>query len=208
MIWLTADLHIGDPRLHLFPRPFPSAEHAAEQMVENWNSVITDNDAVVYVVGDFCIGQIKWLKYAERLNGQKILLKGNYDTFPNEEYIDHGFVDIIDDNLHLSIDDPESNRKLNLNIVHYPTKSVADRFNVVGHIHGAWRVQKNMLNVGVDSNNYYPVSLDDVFFFYNAIINFYDQDVWCHNHPANAAHEGRGKEGTYWEREFAGSLTA
>jgi len=36
-------------------------------------------------------------------------------------------------------------------IDHYPTNGKSDIFNVVGHIHGTWKVQRNMVNVGVDA---------------------------------------------------------
>ena len=139
--------------------------------------------------------------------GKKYLIIGNYDTFIRQEYLDHGFDEVITNDFIVDIcvneDCPEDMKLLNL--THYPTKSISDRLNLVGHIHGTWKVQKNMINVGVDAWHFCPVSLNQIQFTYNAICKFYDQDVWVGDHPANTAHNNRGKAGTYWENDFTGT---
>jgi len=57
-----------------------------------------------------------------------------------------------------------------------------------------------MLNCALDCHNFCPISADQVFFFFNAICKYYDEDVWVGNHPANLAHNERGKEGTYYQK--------
>jgi hypothetical protein len=90
---------------------------------------------------------------------------------------------------------------MHLFFTHYPTQSRADRFNIVGHIHAAWKYQKNMLNVGVDVNHFYPFHAHEFAFYLTAITSFYDNDVWCARHPANAIYDGsRGKLGSYFKR--------
>ena len=89
--------------------------------------------------------------------------------------------------------------------MHYPSLAVADCFNLTAHVHSTWRVQKDMLNCGIDCHHFRPVSLSQVFFFYTAICKFYDQDVWVGDHPANVAHRDRGKAGTYWQSGFGGT---
>jgi calcineurin-like phosphoesterase family protein len=84
-------------------------------------------------------------------------------------------------------------------ITHYPTETKIDRFNLVGHIHGAWKYQLNMLNIGVDVHHFHPVNLDTIPFHYKAVCEFYDNDVWVAYDPINASHRtARGKKNSYF----------
>tara|TARA_Y100000034_G_C6867127_1_gene395369 strand:- start:169 stop:783 length:615 start_codon:yes stop_codon:yes gene_type:complete len=197
--FFSADFHLGDDRLDLFPRPFETKYQCASAIRANWNEKVKPHD-VAYIIGDFCVDEL-WLSMANEFNGRKVLIKGNYDTLPDREYLK--YFQAVYDHLHLTLTD--GYEKLEVNLEHYPGRSVPDKFNLVGHVHGAWRVQKNMLNVGIDANSYYPISEQQVLFFFRAIKDFYDQDVWVGNHPANTAHDERGKPGTYWETGFKGS---
>ena len=77
-----------------------------------------------------------------------------------------------------------------------------DRFNLVGHIHGAWKYQLNMLNLCVDVHSYAPVAMEDIPFYLKAVTQFYDEDVFCANHPVNKLYAGsRGKKGTYFQKK-------
>jgi len=61
----------------------------------------------------------------------------------------------------------------------YPAHAVADRFNIVGHIHGLWKVQPNMVNVGVDAWHFRPVSEQEIRFVYDAMrTGKYDENVF------------------------------
>ena len=52
-------------------------------------------------------------------------------------------------------------------------------YNLFGHIHGLRKITKYGLNVGVDANNYSPVTCDTVEFYLNALINHkYDENVF------------------------------
>lgn len=51
-------------------------------------------------------------------------------------------------------------------------------FAITGHIHGLWKVQRNMINVGVDAWHFRPVSEDEICFCWNAVQNFYDENVF------------------------------
>ena len=85
-------------------------------------------------------------------------------------------------------------------INHYPTKGSPDYWNICGHIHAAWRVQKNTINVCQDSWHYRPVSMKQISIMMNAIENFYDQDVWVADNVINSKHNYRGKAGSYSEK--------
>lgn len=85
-------------------------------------------------------------------------------------------------------------------ITHYPSQARSHLFNLVGHIHSAWRYQLNMFNVGVDANHFAPVDMDKTIpFLLNAITNFYDDDVFAAYNDANTQYRNtRGKKGSYF----------
>jgi calcineurin-like phosphoesterase family protein len=91
-IWLISDTHFGHEktctefkRKDGSPlRPFRCAEEMDEVMVKNWNEKVKPNDKV-YHLGDVVISR-KSLSILSRLNGDKVLIRGNHDIFKLEEY--------------------------------------------------------------------------------------------------------------------------
>lgn len=65
-------------------RPWDTIEEMDEALVANWNSVVGPKDKV-YHLGDVVINRSA-LPILARLNGTKILVKGNHDVFRVEEY--------------------------------------------------------------------------------------------------------------------------
>ena len=65
-------------------RPFSSAEEMDEFMVKAWNDRVRPNDKV-YHLGDVVINR-KFLSVLGRLNGDKVLIRGNHDIFKLEDY--------------------------------------------------------------------------------------------------------------------------
>jgi calcineurin-like phosphoesterase family protein len=142
-------------------------------------------DDIIYHLGDF--GDYERVK---ELNGNVTLICGNYEIADignkfNSDYkkfMDHvlelGFNDIYINKYHLWIKD----NTYCTNMVHEPSKLPPilneNEYNLFGHIHGLQKVKKRGLNVGVDTHNYYPIDIDTVEFYHNAIRNFYDEDVF------------------------------
>ena len=65
-------------------RPWTDPEEMDEEMVKRWNETVKPNDKV-YHLGDVVINR-KSLSIMSRLNGDKVLIKGNHDIFKLEEY--------------------------------------------------------------------------------------------------------------------------
>lgn len=65
-------------------RPFVSAEEMDEAMVSRWNARVRPGDKV-YHLGDVVINR-KFLSVLSRLNGDKVLIRGNHDIFKLEDY--------------------------------------------------------------------------------------------------------------------------
>lgn len=85
--WQKFTLADGSPL-----RPFTSTEEMDETMIERWNAKVKPHDTV-YHLGDVVINR-KSLPLIQRLNGRKILIRGNHDIFRDEDYRDVGFEQI------------------------------------------------------------------------------------------------------------------
>ena len=97
-------------------------------MVDRWNAKVKDGDTV-YHLGDVSIAR-KGLQQVKRLNGRKILIRGNHDVFKDEDYKEIGFQQIH--GVRVFVD------KFILSHIPLHPGSVSDRFrvNVHGHLHG------------------------------------------------------------------------
>lgn len=96
--FVVADLHLGHHGVCKFLtnegtklRPWETIEEMDEALVDNWNKTVTRNDKV-YVLGDVVINR-RALETIGRLNGSKVLVKGNHDIFRLNEYTKY-FYDI------------------------------------------------------------------------------------------------------------------
>ena len=91
-VFLVSDTHFGHKGVCHFTRndgvtklrPFDTPEEMDEFMVEAWNAKVRPNDKV-YHLGDVVINR-RALKIMSRLNGDKVLIRGNHDIFPDVEY--------------------------------------------------------------------------------------------------------------------------
>lgn len=80
MNYYIADTHFGHRNVIKFDsRPFDSMDEMEKIIINNWNSVVNDED-VVYVLGDFSwYKEEKTLEILDMLNGKKVLIMGNHD---------------------------------------------------------------------------------------------------------------------------------
>ena len=91
-VFLVSDTHFGHAGVCRFTRrdgvtklrPWDSAEEMDEEMVHRWNDRVRPNDKV-YHLGDVVMSR-KSLAIMERLNGDKVLIRGNHDIFKDEDY--------------------------------------------------------------------------------------------------------------------------
>lgn len=77
----TGDLHLGHrAAIRMCERPLETVEEMNETLIRNFNSCVKKNDTV-YILGDIAhrtpVVEINQL--INRLNGKKILCKGNHD---------------------------------------------------------------------------------------------------------------------------------
>jgi calcineurin-like phosphoesterase family protein len=194
--WITADWHLGEDRFELMGGPFSSANQMSSTLITNHNLLVAPEDKVI-VVGDVCYQKApEYLYQVAHFNGHKTLVRGNHDRVFTDEQLKPYFDTIIADGDGFAITTGDD---LLCYVTHYPTEGRGDIFNLVGHIHAAWKYQLNMLNVGVDVHHFQPVDIDKIPFHLEAIKRYYDKDVWVAYDSANTKWCGlRGKKGTYF----------
>ena len=91
-VFLVSDTHFGHAGVCRFTRndgctplrPWDDAAEMDEAMVAAWNERVRPNDKV-YHLGDVVINR-RALAIMSRLNGDKVLIRGNHDIFRDIEY--------------------------------------------------------------------------------------------------------------------------
>lgn len=106
--FFIADTHFNNTNIiKIHNRPFISLEDQTNKLIENWNSVVKDEDTI-FILGDFFYfyNPIEWNKdnthifvnetnectrILSQLKGHKHLIKGNNDVRSDKQYIEMGF---------------------------------------------------------------------------------------------------------------------
>jgi calcineurin-like phosphoesterase family protein len=167
MIYFTADLHFGHANvIQHCNRPFDSVEEMDAVLTRNWNATVHSSDEV-YILGDFTMRPANIAhEYLIGLNGRKYMIHGNHDKFLYKYAQYEKDFEWIKDYFMLK----HNGRKFVL--FHYPIAEWAEYYrgaiHLYGHIHNT-RVRALPLmnaglsyNVGVDCNEFKPVSMDEI----------------------------------------------
>lgn len=143
-------------------RPFSCAQECDQYQEEQWNKTVGPKDKV-YHLGDITMSK-KHLPILDRLNGEKVLIRGNHDTEKASIYLKY-FKDVRG-----------SHQFDGMLLTHIPvhTESLARwGVNVHGHLH-ANRVMTigdvfthpivdpRYLCVSVEQINYTPISIEQI----------------------------------------------
>ena len=177
-IWLTSDTHWSHENILKYcNRPFGSVEEMNEALVNNWNSVVKPDDHV-YHLGDFCFGNVEkwnWCLEPGRLNGHIHLILGNHD--PDRVFREGTLIERFD-----SIDFQKILIIEGWTVIlnHFPFASFSNNYDhkvmaLSGHTHVGQLssavesydalnaiYKPNQYDVGVDNNNFTPVSWVEV----------------------------------------------
>lgn len=156
MYWFTADEHYSHRKIIQYTnRPFHSIKEMNEALIKNSNSVVSTKDTIIHA-GDFTLLKDKEHIYnniINRLKGNHIFLVGSHDYWlkssPNALQI--------------------WERKMNgcyIVVCHYAMRtwprSHYNSFQLYGHSHGKLRPVGKQHDIGVDNNNYFPISFKQV----------------------------------------------
>lgn len=173
-IWFTSDTHFGHHNVIRYcNRPFRDKYEMDRVMIENWNRVVKPKD-LIYHLGDVSFyGVTKTTAIVKRLNGIKMLIRGNHDK-GETYYIRAGFTGYAQSK-------PTTPFKFEeFFLSHYPywecydhddrkhkfadrmLKQQGNQWLLCGHVHEVWKNKGRCINVGVDQWNFTPVHIDEI----------------------------------------------
>lgn len=159
-IYVISDLHLNHTNIIKYcNRPYATVEEMNEALINNWNSVVKEDD-YVYCLGDFCLGGVEIVKdLCSKLNGHKILVKGNHDHCTNKVYKEAGFEQVAQENLIVRFDHLDKT-------IHFSHHRKADEethyLNLYGHVHDRPSDDDMHRCVCVEVINYTPILLEDI----------------------------------------------
>lgn len=171
-VFFTSDTHFWhDNVINFSHRPFDNIENMNEALITLWNETVSSDD-VVYHLGDFCFcGQEKFTNLITKLNGKKFLILGNHDL----KNIKRSWTEYFE-NIAMMAQIKVEGQPVYLS--HFPFYTWGGLYrehpvwNFYGHVHtengnipnrDAW-ISPNIYqyDVGVDNNNYCPVSFREI----------------------------------------------
>lgn len=191
-IWFSSDSHFKHANVIKYNnRPFKYVEEMNETLVNNWNSVVKPEDTIYYL-GDFSLGFQAVEQFSFRLNGRRYLVPGNHDCLHSynklqkkaekrgepdywkQKYKDHGWILL-----------PEQSKLDILGVgevvlCHHPYPTFEGdkyanwrpknegKYLLHGHTHSKEKIKNNMIHVGVDAWNYFPISSNQIMELINA----------------------------------------
>lgn len=191
-LYFTSDLHFGhEGIIKVCNRPFKDTDEMDKAIIDNWNSIIKDDDTVISL-GDFSwrLGDNNIRYYINALKGNKIFIKGNHDK--NEKIFPilyDGFINIkVKDN---NPTDSVEKGYQHITLCHYPMLSWYQSHRGAWQLFGHWhtlpiiepqlsrvkegeseyireefilmdRIRPTQYDVGVDLHNFIPVSYNQI----------------------------------------------
>lgn len=179
-LFFTSDLHFNHFNIAKYcNRPFNSRKEMNEALIRNWNTKVPE-DGIVINCGDFSlfheIDLKQYQKLASKLNGTQLLVRGNHDRVPLLPEGDGDKFIAIVDIANIIVDD------ITITASHYPLLAYPTHYNVFGHVHtlndgiiygpDAYIMGKinicSQKDVGVDCNNYTPISYQELMSYFNS----------------------------------------
>lgn len=174
--FLVSDTHFGHEKTcTMFKRadgtplrPFKTVEEMDEEMVRRWNERVGKKDKV-YHLGDVVINR-KYLEILGRLNGDKVLIRGNHDIFKLEDYTKY-FRDVRGYHVmngmifsHVPVH-PESLGRFGVNVhghLHYQRVKKIVGVDKTGVFTHSDEIDPRYHCVCVEQTDYTPITLEEV----------------------------------------------
>lgn len=161
--FFSSDHHFGHENIiKLTKRPFSSVGEMDEELIGRWNETVPEDGTVIYV-GDFSYraasdpGEV-----FRKLNGKKHLVTGNHDS---KKVIEMAWDSVRDTLRFHAVDHDGVDSRVH--VYHYPLlewdQFFRGGYHAFGHVHGKISKWGRCMDVGVDSNDFRPVSLRKFF---------------------------------------------
>lgn len=173
-LFFTSDIHFFHNNIIKYcNRPFSNIVEMNNKIVENWNSVVPKN-GVTFILGDLSFGSENVIpelkKLIHNMNGRKILIPGNHDSFVLDKPISE-MIEIFPQLCEISVKDSSFQRgKINITMCHYAlktwNKAHHGSWHLYGHSHASMPDDPNSksMDVGIDTkdSNYTPYSYEKI----------------------------------------------
>lgn len=171
-IWFTSDTHFFHESIIRFcRRPFSDVQEMNEELIRRWNRTVPP-DGIVFHLGDVCMGKARnWESVLPRLNGRINLILGNHDM----KHVNQGFMGRFEFvTQQMSINVEGQSILLNHNPFLCYGGAYRNTWQLFGHVHSGPFQNKGLdiprlemlfplqYDVGVDNNDYRPVSFEEV----------------------------------------------
>lgn len=178
-VYITSDTHFGHNNIIKYTnRPFENADEMDCALIQNINAKVSPRDTL-YVLGDFAMGRGKdKLQHVrdmlDKINCKNVyLVIGNHDVQDIERLKECGFADVYQ-----MREIRHDGKKFVLS--HYPLMEwngfYHGAYHLHGHVHNDASYNEDMkkrdirrYDVGVDANDYAPVSLDEIIEFFGDV---------------------------------------
>jgi len=164
MFFYTADEHYNHANIIKFcNRPFSNVREMNETLIKNHNEVVGESDIVVHV-GDFSMGSRGWTmeRVFKQLKGTHIFIRGSHDRWLGKSPKSEGNFQFVGYIYEKTFKD----EGILIVACHYAMRtwrrSHWNSWHVYGHSHSRLPSIGKSMDVGVDTNNYYPYSLDQI----------------------------------------------
>lgn len=174
-IFFTSDHHFSHTNIIRFTgRPFATVTEMDQVLIDRWNERVGPDD-VVYHLGDLTLGPAAG-PFIRQLNGRLRILANTWHhdrRWLEKEWFNEPLskswhvIELLMPLVVLSF--PELGNDgfpLKITLCHYPLAEWEaahyGAWHLHGHSHGKHQASGRILDVGVDSHNFYPVSLEEV----------------------------------------------
>lgn len=165
--WIVSDTHFYHARIVEFTnkdgsplRPWDNHVTMTEDMIRLWNEVVSPDDYLIHL-GDIAFGgEEMFHNVMPRLNGIKILVKGNHDLRTMEEYLMY-FEDV-----HSLLELPK--KAILTHIPVHPSNLERFGLNLHGHLHSNLVLDnhnapdKRYVNCCVEHTEFKPIKLEQL----------------------------------------------
>jgi calcineurin-like phosphoesterase family protein len=155
MQYFTADLHLGHANIIKYcNRPFAHVDEMDDTIIKNVFSRLRKGDNL-FVLGDLSFNERTYVNFIEICNAKEFsvtLIKGNHDP-RNIPFAPFPILDI-----------KIEGQKITL--CHYAMRtwncSCHGAWQLYGHSHGRLPPIGKQWDVGIDNNNFYPISFNEI----------------------------------------------
>lgn len=170
-VWFTSDLHFWHKNICKYcNRPYNTVEEMNQGIIDNWNSVVKEDD-IVYLLGDmgFC-GIEKLRVLMSQLKGHIRLVQGNHDSDKVvNRLIEEELIEEVATLCYITIIGDEECPDQDLTLCHFPMIDWYNKEKGAWMIHGHQHQLPNTpscsfahWDVGLDKNQMTPISFEQL----------------------------------------------